>query len=89
MDVACSSFGDPRIYIVLNRLAPAFEDRADECSAEVTAVGAGVSGLCSGYELKNSGFEVTILEASFRVGGRVIMLGEPSCALAFIKREVR
>jgi monoamine oxidase len=43
----------------------------------VTIVGAGVSGLCAGYELKKAGFEVRILEASSRVGGRVITFRDP------------
>lgn len=47
---------------------------------QVTIIGAGVSGLCAGYELKKAGFEVTILEASSRVGGRVKTFREPSFA---------
>ncbi|KAK4652142.1 hypothetical protein QC762_608520 [Podospora pseudocomata] len=43
----------------------------------VTIVGAGVSGLCVGYELKKAGFDVTILEASSRVGGRVVTFRDP------------
>ncbi|KAK4198244.1 putative L-amino-acid oxidase [Triangularia verruculosa] len=43
----------------------------------VTIIGAGVSGLCAGYELKKAGFDVTILEASSRVGGRVITFRDP------------
>jgi len=39
-----------------------------------------VSGLCAGYELKKAGFEVTILEASSRVGGRVKTFRDPSFA---------
>jgi monoamine oxidase len=39
-----------------------------------------VSGLCAGYELKKAGFDVTILEASSRVGGRVKTFRDPSFA---------
>ena len=47
---------------------------------QVTIVGAGVSGLCAGYELKKAGFDVTILEASSRIGGRVKTFRAPSFA---------
>lgn len=43
-------------------------------------MGAGVSGLCAGYELKKAGFKVMILEASSRVGGRVKTFREPTFA---------
>ena len=43
-------------------------------------MGAGTSGLCAGYELKKAGYDVTILEASSRVGGRVKTFREPSFA---------
>ncbi|KAK4149616.1 hypothetical protein C8A00DRAFT_18727 [Chaetomidium leptoderma] len=51
--------------------------KAVPAGTSVTIVGAGVSGLVAGYELKRSGFDVTILEASSRVGGRVITLRDP------------
>ncbi|HCA57442.1 MAG TPA: FAD-dependent oxidoreductase, partial [Blastocatellia bacterium] len=34
-------------------------------------VGSGLAGLAAGFRLKNAGWEVTILEARNRVGGRV------------------
>lgn len=37
----------------------------------VVVVGAGFSGLACGYELQAAGFDVTVLEARNRVGGRV------------------
>ena len=37
----------------------------------VAVVGAGFAGLTAAYELHNSGFAVTVLEAQSRVGGRV------------------
>jgi monoamine oxidase len=40
-------------------------------------IGAGTSGLCAGYELKKAGFDVQILEASSRVGGRVKTFKDP------------
>ena len=36
-----------------------------------------MSGLCAGYELKKAGFDVHILEASSRVGGRVVTFRDP------------
>ena len=46
-------------------------------SLQVVIIGAGCSGLCAGYELKKAGFDVQILEASSRVGGRVITFRDP------------
>ncbi|KAK3292620.1 uncharacterized protein B0H64DRAFT_347620, partial [Chaetomium fimeti] len=46
----------------------------------VTIVGGGISGLVAGYELKRAGFVVHILEASSRVGGRIVTFRDPVLA---------
>lgn len=38
--------------------------------ASVVVIGAGIGGLVSAYELRKAGFQVTVLEARERVGGR-------------------
>jgi monoamine oxidase len=43
-------------------------------------IGAGVSGLCAAYELKRAGYKANVLEASSRVGGRVITFRDPVLA---------
>eukprot|EP01114_Cavostelium_apophysatum_P003778 TRINITY_DN13904_c0_g1_i1.p1 TRINITY_DN13904_c0_g1~~TRINITY_DN13904_c0_g1_i1.p1 ORF type:complete len:665 (+),score=170.53 TRINITY_DN13904_c0_g1_i1:71-2065(+) len=43
----------------------------------VCIIGAGMAGLCAGTELKRCGFDIKILEASHRVGGRVKTIREP------------
>ena len=45
--------------------------------AHVVVIGAGCAGLVTAHELKRAGFEVTILEASHRVGGRVKTIRGP------------
>ncbi|WP_194815009.1 FAD-dependent oxidoreductase [Nocardia sp. XZ_19_385] len=39
--------------------------------ASVLVLGAGPAGLCAAYELRKAGYEVTVLEARQRAGGRV------------------
>lgn len=38
---------------------------------KVLVVGAGIAGLVAAYELRNAGFDITVLEARGRIGGRV------------------
>eukprot|EP01060_Flectonema_neradi_P037932 TRINITY_DN779_c0_g3_i2.p1 TRINITY_DN779_c0_g3~~TRINITY_DN779_c0_g3_i2.p1 ORF type:complete len:497 (+),score=65.39 TRINITY_DN779_c0_g3_i2:77-1567(+) len=47
-----------------------------EPSEPVVIVGGGIAGLTAGYELQNAGFNVTVLEASHRAGGRVWTIRE-------------
>ncbi len=46
-------------------------------SKSVIIIGAGISGLVAGFELKQAGHDVTILEARELVGGRVLTLRTP------------
>jgi monoamine oxidase len=42
----------------------------------VAVIGAGFAGLAAGFELASAGYDVTVLEARDRVGGRVITFGD-------------
>ena len=45
--------------------------------SRVIVAGAGLAGLSAAYELSNRGFEVTVIEARDRIGGRVLTMREP------------
>ena len=44
---------------------------ADPQKTQVVVVGAGIAGLAAAKDLQESGYEVTVLEASNRIGGRI------------------
>jgi len=54
---------------VFSKEAPA--KRRHGAPKKVVVAGAGITGLCCGYELMKAGHEVTVLEASGRYGGHV------------------
>ena len=43
----------------------------------VIIIGAGMAGLSAGYELQRAGHDVKILEATKRIGGRILTIREP------------
>ena len=45
-------------------------------AGRVVVIGAGLSGLAAAYELAQAGYEVTVVEARNRVGGRVISFSD-------------
>jgi uncharacterized protein with NAD-binding domain and iron-sulfur cluster len=48
-----------------------------QTNRRVLILGAGLAGLSAAYELVQKGFDVTIVEARKRIGGRVVTLREP------------
>lgn len=55
----------------------ASHSETDASSRQVLVLGAGLAGLAAAYELKKAGFEVTVLEARTRPGGRVLTYRDP------------
>ncbi|HEY6447295.1 MAG TPA: NAD(P)/FAD-dependent oxidoreductase [Acidobacteriaceae bacterium] len=65
---AGASLIDPNIL----QAAPAAQPAPAATPKKVVIGGAGITGLCCGYELMKAGIDVTILEASGRYGGHVL-----------------
>ena len=66
--------------------------KASGSGRSVVVLGAGIAGLVSAYELQRAGYEVTVLEARDRIGGRawtirggdkIVQMGRPDQRAAF------
>jgi monoamine oxidase len=57
-------------------LSDSFSGPARAAAGRVIVVGAGFSGLAAAYELSRVGYEVTVVEARNRVGGRVLSFSD-------------
>src|SRR5947207_2235187 len=56
---------------------PVFADEpAKKTGIRVAIIGAGFSGLACAYELVSAGYDVTVIEARDRVGGRVLSFND-------------
>ena len=53
------------------------DHNSDQTNKKIIIIGAGISGLVAGYELSIAGYDVTILEARDRIGGRVLTIRSP------------
>src|SRR5688500_15348578 len=57
-------------------LSDNFTGPARAAAGRVVVIGAGFSGLTAAYELSRAGYEVTVVEARNRIGGRVISFSD-------------
>jgi monoamine oxidase len=69
---------DRRTFLQSALAVPAFMGaRVQPAGRRVVILGAGLAGLSAAYELDRAGYDVTVLEARTRPGGRVHTLREP------------
>ncbi|MEX1240845.1 MAG: NAD(P)/FAD-dependent oxidoreductase [Cyclobacteriaceae bacterium] len=66
-----ASVGASLIPGVVEAIHPAKSPGVPQKNRKIIVAGAGIGGLCCGYELMRKGFEVIVLEASSRHGGHV------------------
>jgi monoamine oxidase len=57
-------------------ISDSFVARPGAAAGRVVIIGAGFSGLAAAYELSRAGYEVTVLEARNRIGGRVLSFSD-------------
>jgi monoamine oxidase len=70
--IAAGAVAGGQLLAACRETARSAATRAPEGSSHVLILGAGVAGLCAGYELEKKGYRVTILEADrSHIGGRV------------------
>src|SRR6185503_2756184 len=62
--------------LLSDRFAQAAPRRRIGESRSVVVIGAGFAGLACSFELKSAGYDITIVEARGRVGGRVLSFDE-------------
>lgn len=65
-------FDEKKFLTWINKGLPAHKQ-----PKKIIIAGAGVAGLVAGFELKRAGFEVLIIEAQQRAGGRILTLRHP------------
>lgn len=58
--------------LLSSHAASGFSGDGRTSGKRVVVIGAGLSGLACAYELQHAGYEVTVLEARNRIGGRVL-----------------
>lgn len=57
--------------LAFGQVSPAGGDRSAASGERVLVVGAGIAGLAAAHDLHENGYQVTVLEARERIGGRI------------------